>query len=499
MFHSLVARMRVCKGWVRGVLASMVVLCVVLSSHPVAAMTISHASGQRSFQQTGVVIKTALQLDRSSVQRGGTVTGRVTYANTGPTSVTLRDIVIVSVPPGGTNNRQAFSLRPTRGTVQLRAGTEVTLIAQRTIQANDPYGTWTAYSTYQDYAGSWRDSPAASSVSFTVVSNGASTTPTPRTALPTATPRGPSPTLAPTSRPTNTPQRPTTPVATARPTNTVQPTATSKPVVKADVTIRIDRSRPDIVSQLAVGVTHTKEGLNATGDPASRARAIDYLSKGVRYENRHIYGWGADNPNPAPGVYDWTDLDALVATSRASGTELVLTIGMAPDWMTTEPAPTGTNEPRYNRAPLPQHYDAFAELARQVALRYPSVRYYQVWNEMKGFSFPYGDYTPMYNKVYDALKSVDPSLQVGGFYLTLVGNSGNPTAPLAKWELDIIRNWLHASHGADFICVDSAVVFYNAPVPALDTILAGTARYEYMTRQIRSLTTLPIWWSSTLR
>lgn len=395
-------------------------------------------------------IEVPLVLNRTSVAPGEQITGQVTYANTGAQPVALRNLVIAGRPPGGTNGGGPYlDFAPGNGAVTVAPGARVTLQGSRTIRADDPLGTWYAFSSYQDDQGTWHDAPATFNRAFTV-------------RLPLVT--------------------------------------TPTPAPQTDAVVTIDRTRPDGTSKLAVGVTHTKEGLNATGDPDAHARAITYLGQAVRFTNRHIYGWGARNPNPAPGVYDWTDLDKLVATERSLGSTLVLTIGMAPEWMTANPQPTSNGEPRYDQAPTPAHYDDFAELARQVARRYPDVHYFQVWNEMKGIAYPYTDYTALYNKVYDALKDVNPQNQVGGFYLTLTGNSGNQDAPLAQWELDIFDQWLRNAHGADFVCLDGALshalVPYDSPTPpGMDQLMALTKRYEGMTRQIRARTALPIWWS----
>lgn len=353
---------------------------------------------------------------------------------------------------------------------------------------------WQALNSYFGGQGSSLASAALGGVSTAV-----SPTPTP----PTMAPGIPPATLTPIPNPTAVPSPPpvaSAPTATPRPP-AATPLSTATPTATADVTITIDRSRAVGVSQLSTGVTHTKEGLGTQGDPIAIARAKSYLSAATVYQNRHIYGWGARNPNPAPGVYDWTDLDAYMASMRSMGTTPVLTLAMAPDWMTNAPQPNLTGEPLYNPfyPPTPEHYDDFAELARQIARRYPDVKYYQVWNEMKGFTYPYTEYTSFYNKVYDALKGIDPSIQVGGFYLTLTGNSGNPDAPLGQWELDLFDSWLKNAHGVDFVCLDGAlshfVTPYDGPAPQPAQLLAITYRYEAMTRQLRARTTLPLWWS----
>ncbi len=350
--------------------------------------------------------------------------------------------------------------------------------------------------------------PTATATATPIVT--ASLTPTPRTsptvaaATPTATTAS-TPTAVPATPTAIPPPRtptptPPTPPATATPTR-VPTIVPATPTTLADVTITIDRAHAVGASQLSTGVTHTKEGLGTQGDPTAIARAKSYLSAATVFQNRHIYGWGARNPNPAPGVYDWADLDAYMASMRSMGTTPVLTLAMAPEWMTNAPQPNRTGEPYYNPfyPPTPAHYDDFAELARQIARRYPDVKYYQVWNEMKGFAFPYTEYTPFYNKVYDALKGVDPTIQVGGFYLTLTGNSGNPEAPLGQWELDVLDSWLKNAHGVDFVCLDGAlshfVTPYDGPAPQPAQLMALTYRYEAMTRQIRARTAAPLWWS----
>ena len=162
------------------------------------------------------------------------------------------------------------------------------------------------------------------------------------------------------------------------------------------------------------------------------------------------------------------------------GATPVLTLAMAPDWMTNAPQPNQTGEPFYNPfyPPTPAHYDDFAELARQIARRYPDVKYFQVWNEMKGFAYPYTEYTSFYNKVYDALKGVDPSIQVGGFYLTLTGNSGDAAAPLGQWELDLFDAWLRNAHGADFVCLDGALSHFVTPLRRPRPATGATPRHH---------------------
>jgi hypothetical protein len=258
--------------------------------------------------------------------------------------------------------------------------------------------------------------------------------------------------------------------------------------------------------QLALGITHTQYSIEGTGTGAQAATKLLASTPGT-LQNQHIMGWGARNPEPSPGVYDWTDLDRRVAKMRETGGTPVITLCCSPDWMKGGAAGT-TNWDYLAVAPQPANFDDFAELSRQVALRYPDVKRYQVWNEMKGFwdssrnRWRYEDYTALYNKVYTALKSVDPTIQVGGPYVHVqsllptnyyASTVAGPWGAIDRRDLDVITYWLANSVGADFITVDGslAVKGQGLIVPAAE----ATAKYEAVTNWIRQRTKLPVWWA----
>ena len=109
---------------------------------------------------------------------------------------------------------------------------------------------------------------------------------------------------------------------------------------------------------------------------------------------------------------------------RRLGTTPVITLCCAPDWMTRLGTPT-SHYPLL--PPTEAHVRDFADLAARVARRYPDVRRFVVWNEMKGLWDPQAHawdvqrYTRLYNAVHDALKAVDPGILVGGPYLNVRG------------------------------------------------------------------------------
>lgn len=274
------------------------------------------------------------------------------------------------------------------------------------------------------------------------------------------------------------------------------------------VTVHIDRRQPAGVCRLELGVTHTQNDLDAArANLQAVARVKRLLSAVCRYQVEPIMGWGADNPEPSPGVYNWESLDRRLALIRSMHAIPVITLCAAPDWMKGGTAGR-TDWSKIEVAPVPEHYADFAALAKQVARRYPDVHYFQVWNEFKGFwddphhNWDYAHYTAMYNQVYDALKSVNPAIKVGGPYLVVEGTGLNPGAwfgvpPITARNRQVIDYWLQHKHGADFLVLDRSLTDKEhdpAAYPAAQ-VLAQTHYFGDIVRQVRARTNLPVWWA----
>ncbi len=254
------------------------------------------------------------------------------------------------------------------------------------------------------------------------------------------------------------------------------------------------------------GMTHTQYSAD-DGEPQAMRNAQHALAAQPLIQNQHIMGWGVGNPEPAPDVYDFSDLDDRMALIRRSGGTPVITLCCAPDWMKGG-QPGETDWSKLEEAPLPKHYDEFAELAATVARRYPQVRHFIVWNEMKGFfdeehnRWNYEGYTKLYNLVYDALKAVDPAIRVGGPYVVIdshsPGQGGYPSMLRGPWgsvdqrSLDVINYWLEHKHGADFLVVDSST--YTRDGELIPDEFAATGKLSAVGRWLRPRTDLPVWW-----
>ena len=214
------------------------------------------------------------------------------------------------------------------------------------------------------------------------------------------------------------------------------------------------------------------------------------------------------NPEPSPGQYDWGWLDGRINLIRRTGGIPVITLCCAPDWMKGG-APGTTDWARLDVAPDPARFDDFAQLSAQVAQRYPDVKYFQVWNELKGFynnalnRWDYESYTTLYNKVYDAVKKVRPDANLGGPYVvvdTYASPSGlsNPSAVSGPWgiydqrPLDVIEYWLAHKHGAEFLVVDGGIGNRGGASPADANVALG--KFGALHSWIKQRTDLPIWW-----
>jgi hypothetical protein len=290
------------------------------------------------------------------------------------------------------------------------------------------------------------------------------------------------------------------------------------PAAAARVTVvTVDRQSVLGISHLQVGVTHTQHSADSLNSSPAVTRARDLLKSVSQLQNQHIMGWGAGNPEPSPGHYDFASLDARVALMRATGATPVITLCCAPDWMKGG-ASGQTDWSKLAEAPTPSHFADFARLSAAVAKRYPDVRYFQVWNELKGFyraslhRYDYEGYTNLYNQVYDAVKAVRPDAKIGGPYVVISSWSrhvtpsdarsplGGPYGTIDKRPLDVIRYWLAHKHGADFITLDANTVNKDGGSVGAYTgaqKFADTAAWlrKLPAAQYPGARTLPLWWA----
>lgn len=268
---------------------------------------------------------------------------------------------------------------------------------------------------------------------------------------------------------------------------------------------RDNRAKPS----LGWGLTHTQYSADA-GDPDAKETAHRALSARSLPQNQHIMGWGASNPEPSPGRYDFTELDIRIDLIQETGGTPVITLCCAPDWMKGgEPGHTDWSRRSLEMAPRPEHYDDFAALAATVAKRYPDVRHFIVWNEFKGFfddsrnRWNYEGYTELYNKIHEALKQVNKDNLVGGPYLNMdsfaPGRTNHPSDLNGPWGnidqrvLDAFDYWNMHKTGADFAVVDGSSYTHDDETPPDQ--FRSVDKFTAIGEWVQNRTSLPLWWA----
>jgi hypothetical protein len=261
------------------------------------------------------------------------------------------------------------------------------------------------------------------------------------------------------------------------------------------VTVTVNGSIKAGTSHFSIGVTHTGPKWE-DGNPRAVARAKELLASGLKYQNQHLMDWGTENPEPKPGVYNWASLDRRLALIRSMHAIPVITLCTAPGWMKTSgedfPRQTGPYSWADDRV-ADNHVRDFAELCKKVVLRYPDVKYFQIWNEYKGYwdkaahNWDYVRFTHFYNAVYDAIKSVRPDAQLGGPYYPFDGPKPR------DWQ--VIDYWFQHKHGADFVCFDGWIAGYPPTRDRAEEAkkMTLTDYFGKIADQFRQRTNLPIW------
>jgi hypothetical protein len=353
--------------------------------------------------------------------------------------------------------------------------------------------------------------------------------------------------------------------ATQKPLNTSTPIpqCTEKnPATETNTQITVTVKQNCIlgVSNYAAGLTYSDNSLlsyadGGNGNPAA-VHNVDTLINGtITYENTHIMGWGASDPWPdptTPDPTDWSSLDQRLQHTLSVGATPVITLDEAPWWMKGALQGDGTTKLltvadewaniAYGSRILDNKMSDWLHLVQRIAERYMAppynVRYFQVWNEMKGYYNPqtnnwdFNDspgkpdgsnalhgYTYMYNQVYTTLMNVAKSLhistdavKVGGPYIFMdiwrtaaeqsnPSNVGEPYGTFDQRPLDVIEYWLQHKLGAGFITIDGSLEDHNGKM--LNDPMVTASIFADTVKWIRShdpslfpgATTLPIWFA----
>ncbi len=124
---------------------------------------------------------------------------------------------------------------------------------------------------------------------------------------------------------------------------------------------------------------------------------------------------------PANDQYDWTALDATIASANARHIEVLGYFVYMPAWAKNKASPKYTLPRKDIPADPcePVSWNDYTQFAREVAARYDGkhghgeMRYIEIWNEVQGFAAMNSqDYAPWLIKGYQAVKEGNPAAQV---------------------------------------------------------------------------------------
>jgi hypothetical protein len=161
-------------------------------------------------------------------------------------------------------------------------------------------------------------------------------------------------------------------------------------------------------------------------DNAQRAGVVQAGNAAIIFPD-----WSADPEKPAS--YNFAPTDKVIAAIRASGAEVYYRIGRS--W--------GANvNPPYD-------FEKFSSVVKHTALHYnrgwadgfhDGIRYWEFWNEPDGlfWSGTPQQFYSLYEKTARALKSVDPTLKVGGDGKAATAKLSRPTMEATANDFSII-------------------------------------------------------------
>lgn len=279
--------------------------------------------------------------------------------------------------------------------------------------------------------------------------------------------------------------------------------------IEGSIEITTDKQNKLFISGFRYGTTQTHYMWESKNAVAAKAAAECIRNVSV-INNQHIISFGASYMQESQGApLDFTSLDARLTRLKMLGGEYMLTFCSAPGWMLVS-NPEGKYDPESR--PKEEYFDDYAQLCAEVAKRYPEVKYFQIWNEFKGFwnsSTNWWDdalYLKFYNKIYKAVKAVRPDALVGGFYMGIRGDGSEQFGfsavdtfdPLNDKEdgnlvWESMRYWLNNKEGADFICFDRGIQgFRNSADYTVEQAFQLTKEYQAILEKIRELTDLPL-------
>ena len=219
----------------------------------------------------------------------------------------------------------------------------------------------------------------------------------------------------------------------------VAPLASTDAAIAAPVPVALPRA-PLSPERLAV----SNYGMNVFvwDNPTTTARDLQTLTLAGFGWQKSLFKWR--EMNPYPGAYNFNESDRVVRASNVNNLRVIARIDFQPYW--------SRDDQTYHNA-RPDNFQWYADFVRVFAERYKTgsqfghVDAIEIWNE-PNLKREWGDtispksaadYVQMLKMSYQAIKSVDPSIQVVTAGLSPTGANDGDSAPddlFLQWMFD---------------------------------------------------------------
>ncbi len=178
--------------------------------------------------------------------------------------------------------------------------------------------------------------------------------------------------------------------------------------------------------------------------------------------------WGS--ANPAPGVYDFTSLDAFLAANNNQTRDIIYTLGRTPQWASSQPTiDNGLGHPGECAPPSNlQDWDNYLQaIVTHAAGR---IKYWEIWNEPGNTMYYCGDIPTMVQLAQHAqrmIKSIDPTAVI---LSPAMSNAGGPTwlasflAQGGASSIDVVA--FHGYKGQQAEDINGLIATYKAAMVA---------------------------------
>lgn len=237
-----------------------------------------------------------------------------------------------------------------------------------------------------------------------------------------------------------------------------------EPGKKYDVTVKVNASKPLIVSSLQLSSTLTHNTFKYPKNTAAVERAENMLSEGLDCIGQFTMDWGAGNTNPSKDKYNMSRLDERVRLIRRLDKKVVLTLCRCPEWMRRDDPKKGVDA-----APRVDMYKEFAHMAADFIRHYKTlgldIYAVNVWSETRGYwssslnRWELEDYANLYNEVYDSIKFVSPSVLVGGPFMHIESspkgrNMADYNGNISRSDRQALESFIANARKVDFFSID---------------------------------------------